>query len=110
MLPSPAKFILTFLQLIIRYDQKGNRDDEEVENEAYLAQLADGGPTQPLDHRLVGALAADGRRVAQYDEATDQEHQRDLGVRTCFKDEACYGYSQHTQTVCLKSQWESKYH
>ena len=101
---SPAKSLLTFLQLIVRYDQKGNGDDEEVENKAYLAQLADGGPTQPLDHRLVGALAADGRRVAQYDEATDQEHQGDLMARTCLKDDACYGYSQHTQTFRLKSQ------
>lgn len=30
------------------------------------------------DHRLVSALATDGRRVAQDDQTTDEEHKRDL--------------------------------
>ncbi len=73
---------LTLLQLIIHYHQKGNRDHEEVEDEADLTELSDGRATHLLHHRLVSALATDGRRVAQNDQTTDQEHQGDLHERT----------------------------
>lgn len=69
---------LTLLQLVVHYDQEGHRDHEEVEDEADLAQLTDGRPTHLLHHRLVGALTADGRGVAQDDQTADQEHQGDL--------------------------------
>lgn len=69
---------LTLLQLVIHYNQKGHRDHEEVEDEAYLTQLTDGRPAHLLHHRLVSALATDGWRVAQDDQTTDQEHEGDL--------------------------------
>lgn len=69
---------LTFLQLIVHYNQEGHSDHEEVEDEADLTQLADGWPAHVLDHRLVGALATDGRGVAQDDQTTDEEHEGDL--------------------------------
>lgn len=69
---------LTFFQLVIHYDQEGHRDHEEVEDKANLTQLTDGRPTHLLHHRLVGALATDGRGVAQDDQTTDQEYKGDL--------------------------------
>ena len=70
---------LTLLQLVVHYNQEGHRDHKEVDDEADLTQLADGGPTHVLHHRLVGALATDGGGVAQDDQTTDQEHQGHLG-------------------------------
>lgn len=55
---------LTFLQLVVHNHQEGHSDHEEVEDEADLTQLADGWAAHLLDHRLVGALAADVGRVA----------------------------------------------
>ena len=69
---------LTFFQLIIHNHQKGHRDHEEVEDEADLAQLANCWPAHLFHHRLISALTADGRGVAQDDQATDQEHQGNL--------------------------------
>lgn len=69
---------LTLLQLVVHYDQKGHSNHEKVEDEADLTQLTDGRPAHLLYHRLVGALATDRRGVAQDDQTTDQEHQRDL--------------------------------
>jgi len=69
----------TLLQLVVHDHEVGHGDHEEVEDEAHLAQLTDGRPAQLLHHRLVGALATDGRRVAQDDQPADQEHEGDLG-------------------------------
>lgn len=69
---------LTLLQLVIHYHQKGHGDHEEVEDEADLAQMTDGRPAHLLHHRLVSALATDGRGVAQDDQTADQEHEGDL--------------------------------
>ncbi len=69
---------LTLLQLVVHYNQKGHRDHEEVEDEADLTQLTDGRPAHFLHHRLVSALATDGRGVAQDDQTADQEHEGDL--------------------------------
>lgn len=70
--------LLTLLQLVVHYDQKGHSNHEKVEDKADLTQLTDGRPAHLLHHRLVGALATDGRRVSQDDQTTDQEHQGDL--------------------------------
>lgn len=75
-------FQLTLLQLVVHYHQKGHRDHEEVEDEADLAQLTDGRPAHLLHHRLVSALATDGRGVAQDDQTADQEHKGDLSGRS----------------------------
>lgn len=72
--------LLTLLQLIVHDHQEGHSNHEEVKDEADLTQLADGRTAHVLDHRLVGALATDGGRVAQDDQTTDEEHQGDLEI------------------------------
>lgn len=74
--------LLTLFQLVIHYNQKGHRDHEKVEDEADLTQLTNGRATQLLHHRLVGVLTTDGGGITQNDQATDQEHERDLRTET----------------------------
>lgn len=69
---------LTLPQLVVHDHQEGHGNHEEVEDEADLTQLADGPSTHLLHYRLVGALTADGRGVAQDDQTTDQEHKGGL--------------------------------
>lgn len=75
--PTPGRE-LTFLQLVSNHPEEGHRDHDQVGQEAGLTQFPHGGPTQLTDHALVGDLATDGGCVAQDDQATDQEEQRDL--------------------------------
>lgn len=79
--PTPAQ-VLTLLQLVPDHPQEGHRYHEQVDDEASLAQLSDGGATQPSDHTLVGVLVADGGGIAQDDQPTDQEDEGDLQSRT----------------------------
>lgn len=74
--------VLTLLQLVPDYPQEGHGDHEQVDDEAGLTQLPDGGATQPSNHALVGGLATDGGGIAQDDQPTDQEDQGDLQNRT----------------------------
>lgn len=70
--------VLTFLQLVLHHYQEGYRNHEEVEAEADLTQLPHGSSTHLPHHVLVSLLPADGRRIAQNDQTTDEENQRDL--------------------------------
>lgn len=79
--PTPVP-VLTLLQLVPNHSEEGYRDHEQVDDEASLAELPDGGATQLSNHALVGNLAADGGSIAQDDQPTDQEDQGDLQSRT----------------------------
>ncbi len=70
--------LLTFLKLVGHNDQKSNRYEEEVEDIAYLTEVAYGRTAHISDHSLIGVLSTDWRRIAQDDKSTDQEHKRNL--------------------------------
>lgn len=70
--------VLTLLQLVPNHPEEGHGDHEQVDDEAGLTQLPNGGAAQVSDHALVGGLAADGSSVAQDDQPADEEDQGDL--------------------------------
>lgn len=51
--------LLTFLKLVSHYDQKGNRYEEEVEDIAYLTEVAYGRTAHISDHSLICVLSTD---------------------------------------------------
>lgn len=73
-----AKVSLTFLQLILDHHEEGNTYHEEVEAETDFTEFPHGSSTHFSHHVLIRLLSADRWRIAQDDQAADEENQRHL--------------------------------
>lgn len=69
---------LTLLQLVLHHHQEGDTYHEEVEAEAYFAELTHGSSAHLPHHILIGLLPADWGGIAEDDQTADKEYQRDL--------------------------------
>lgn len=73
-----AKVSLTFLQLILDHHEEGNTYHEEVEAETDFTEFPHGSSTHFSHHVLIRLLSADRWRIAEDDQAADEENQRHL--------------------------------